>query len=275
MKGILLWLCLLAVGSTGQDASAQFTIDTTRFAKPTPVIGAIPGLYKWANSPQSDSAVVTILSPTEGQRFNPGDSIFIDVSVSGIAIGAQTQYAELTGLDKSEEGQYLGIVLDNNSPLTSFKSGAPSFVGVATTGKHTIRVFVSRSWHESIKSDGAFKSVSILVGDYTTPGFTLENDPRQPGQPHLIFVSPRDDYLAKDAKAVLLDFIVTNVSLDPEGYKVRLSVDGMSVLLTEAVPYVVSGLIPGEHIFELEMISGEGESVEGEYNRARRNVLVK
>jgi hypothetical protein len=275
VKAILLGINVLIVSSAGPNAFAQLSIDTTRFAKPIQVAGAIPGLYRWSNSAQSDSADVTILSPIEGQRFKPGDSIFVTVSVSGIAIGAQTQYAELTGIANSVEGQYTGIILDNSPCLANDKSGVPFFAGLATPGTHILRVFASRSWHESVKSPGSLKTVSYLVGDSIPPEFTPENNPLHPGRPFITWNSPNGEYVGKDAKAILLDFFITNATISSESYQVRLSIDGASTVLTEWVPYLVTGLKPGEHTWRLELLSPTGELVGGDFAQATRAIVVK
>lgn len=274
MKAILSAIVLIVI-TAGPNAFAQLSIDTTRFAKPIQVAGAIPGLYRWSNSAQSDSAHVTILSPIEGQRFNHGDSIFVTVSVSGIAIGAQTQYAELTGLANSVEGQYTGIILDNSPCLANYRSGVPFFVGLATPGTHTLRVFASRSWHESVKSPGSLKTVSFLVGDYVTPAFTLENNPLPSGRPFITWNSPKGEYVGTDANVILLDFFITNAAISSEIYMVRLSVDGLSTMLTDWAPYLVTGLKPGEHTFKLELVSTAGDPVGGDFAQATRAIVVK
>jgi len=275
MRAILSGVFALIVGHAGSEAAAQFSMDTTRFSNPVRVEGAIPGLYKWANSPQSDSADVTILAPTNGQRFKVGDSIFVTVSVSGVAIGAQSQHADLTGLANSTEGQYTGIILDNEPCLTNYKSGMPFFVGLATPGTHTLRIFASRSWHESIKSPGSLKTLSFLVGDDATPETIIENNSLHSERPLLTWNGPKDEYVGKDAKAIMLDFLVTNASLGSESYKVRLTIDGASALLTEWVPYLVTDLKPGAHSFKLQLVSPEGSLVGGASNQMERSVGIK
>lgn len=260
----------LVVGGTA--AMAQVPMDTTKFGKPVAVAGDIPGLYKWANSPQSDSANVTILSPANGQRFKEGDSVFVTVSVSGVAIGAQTQYADLCGVANSAEGQHSHVILDNEPYLANYKSGVPFFVGIARKGYHTLRVFAGRSWHESIKSPGSFKKVDFVVGD-SAESFT---DPAPSGQPLLTYSRPKGEYVGEaQTRAIMVDFYLTNVTIGPEGHKVRLTVDSTSTVLTEWVPYLVTGLKPGDHTFKLELLVSNGAVAPGEYNTTSRKITIK
>ncbi len=249
------------------ESMAQVPIDTTKFSAPTAVTGAIPRLYKWANSHQSDSVDVIILSPIDGQKFREGDSVFVTVSVSGIAIGAQTQYSELCGLANSVEGQHTHVILDNDAYLANYKSGVPLFVGIPKRGIHTLRVFASRSWHESIKSPGSFKMVTFSVGDTTVPA-TSESA-------ILTYSRPKGVYEGEEARVIMIDFYLSNVSLGPDGHKVRLTIDSASTVLTEWVPYLVAGLEPGEHDFRLELLSPDGMPIGGTFTSAGQVIVVK
>ncbi len=273
MKRIISPALVLLLTLCGSQALAQVSMDTTKFGRPEPMAGDIPGLYKWVNSRQSDTANVTILSPSNGQRFKEGDSVFVTLSVSGVAIGAQTQYADLCGLANSAEGQHSHVILDNEPYLANYKSGSPFFVGIAKPGVHTLRVFASRSWHESIKSPGSFKMVNFLVGDVTEPA--PANQAAPPGAPLLTYSRPKGEYVGEQARAIMVDFFLTNVSLSPEGHKVRLTVDSVSALLTDWVPYLVTGLKPGDHTFKLELLATDGTPVPGAYNATSRKVTVK
>ena len=273
MKKIILFAVAAVLVLCGSHTMAQVSMDTTRFGRPASVTGGVPGLYKWVNSRQSDSADVTILSPSNGQRFQEGDSVFITVSVSGVAIGAQTQYADLCGLANSADGQHTHIILDNEPYFANYKSGQPFFVGLAKKGYHTLRVFASRSWHESIKSSGSFKAVTFLVEDTTAP--PPENQPAAAGRPLLTYSRPKGEYQGEQARAIMVDFYLSNVVIGPEGHKVRLTVDSVSTVLTDWVPYLVTGLKPGEHTFKLELLAPNGSPVEGAFNVTERKIIVK
>ncbi|MBI5868665.1 MAG: hypothetical protein HZB43_10335 [candidate division Zixibacteria bacterium] len=263
MSVILAALVLLV----GRPASAD-TPDSM-FATATPVKGDIPGLMKWANSRPSDSAHVTILSPKEGERFKAGESLYVAVSVTGVSLGQQTMHAEGCGLANSGKGQHVHVIVDNQPYLANYADGSPFPLGVLPEGVHTIRVFASRSWHESIKSLGSFKTVTFYVGDAKAPS------PIQPGKPLLTYSRPKDAYAGADAKSILVDFYLNNADLSSDGYKVRLTVDGRSANLTEWVPYLVTGLQPGDHHFKLELVNKSNQVVAGPYNTTERTITVK
>jgi hypothetical protein len=261
----------LAIVATpfGYRALAQVPIDTTKFAQAVPVAGDIPGLYKWENSRVSDSATVKLTAPTEGQHLRVGDSVFVTVSVSGVAIGAQTQFAEFCGLANSGQGQHTHVIVDNEPYVANYATGQPFNIGVLSPGVHTVRVFASRSWHESIKSPGSFKSVTFFVGDSSMESPILRGDPL------LTYSRPKGTYTGDEARAIMVDFYLRNVVLSPDGYKVRLTVDGKSTLLTDWVPYLVTGLTPGDHVFKLELLHKDGKLVAGKYNSTERKIVIK
>lgn len=252
---------------------AQLAIDTTRFTAPIPVPGDIPGLYRWANSTQSDSAEVVILSPTEGQEFSAGDSIFALVSVSGLAIGAQTHGAEVTGLANSTGGQYVCVSLGQGPCIPSFTSGQPLFVGIATPGAHSIFAFACRSWHESVKSSGSFKSVTIYVTDTSDAPHQDQEPPT--GASRLILNRPEGVYLGSDGKAILIDFFLTGAMSSDRSRGVRLTVNAASSVFDRWVPHIITGLPPGAHTFRLELLQADGSVAIGAPTAAEKSIVIK
>lgn len=273
MRALLSIAALALMSLCATAARCGWAMDTTRFATPTPVAGNIPGLFKWANSVQSDSADIVILAPVHGQRFNAGDSIFVNVSVAGIAIGAQTQHADDCGLRTAMGGQHTHVLLNDDSLLTNYKSGVPFYVGIAHTGVHTVSAFACRSWHESIKSPGAFKSVTIFV-DSGAGQFDSVSSPNLE-VPIVILNQPIGEYEGTNALAILIDFVPPIATHGTGDFNLRLTVDGASTVLTEWVPYLITGLGPGEHRFRIEGIKTAGQPSKRAANPAERVITVK
>lgn len=274
--GLLKTILFCAITMTWVLASpsghAQLAIDTVHFARPVLIDGAIPGLYKWANSPQSDSAVLTVLSPVDGQQYKPGDSVFVTFSVAGIAIGAQTQHADLLGLANSAEGQHVHVILDNQEPITSHSVGRPIFAGTVERGFHTLRVFACRSWHESIKSPDAYQIISI-VADLDT-SILRGQSPRQ-DVPLLTHSQPAGEYVGEESGLILIDFLLSNAVLGADEHKVRLTIDSSATDLVDWVPYLITGLGPGEHTVKLELLSDDNQPTGGSFNATERKIVVK
>ncbi|MEW5701092.1 MAG: hypothetical protein AB1792_02520 [Candidatus Zixiibacteriota bacterium] len=270
-----LWALALPIGTavvmlwTVTAPAADVMMDTAAFASAVPVEGEIPGLLKWANSQPSDSAQLTIVSPRNGARFATGESLYVNVTVSGMALGEQTQHAAGCGLANSAEGQHVHVIVNNEPYQANYADGKPFPIGMLPPGVHTLRVFPSRSWHESVKSPGAFQWLTFYVGDTAGPG------PIKTGQPLLTYSRPKGVYEGEAAKTIMVDFYLTNVELAPKGYRVRLTVDGKSSLLDWWVPYLVTGLSPGKHRFKLELLDTSGNIVPGAYNVTERTITLK
>lgn len=269
---VIISLAALVVVVVSVTGDAQLPIDTAQFARPVLVDCAIPGLYKWANSPQSDSATLTILSPVDGQQFKSGDSVFVTFSVAGIAIGAQTQHADLLGLANSAEGQHVHVILDTQEPITSHSIGRPIFVGTVERGFHTLRVFACRSWHESIKSPNAYQVITV-VADLDTS--ILRGQSLRPDAPFLTYNQPSGEYVGVECGTILIDFLLSNAALGANKHKVRLTIDSSATNLVDWVPYFITGLGPGEHTIELELLASDDQPKGGVLNSAERKIIVK
>jgi hypothetical protein len=55
------------------------------------------------------------------------------------------------------------VILDNQPYEAYYELGQPFELRNVSEGKHTLRVFPSRPWHESFKNDGAFQMVEFTV----------------------------------------------------------------------------------------------------------------
>src|SRR5947207_6374543 len=73
------------------------------------------------------------------------------------------------------KGNHIHVILDNQPYEAYYEIGQPFELRNVTEGKHTLRVFPSRPWHESYKNDGAFQMVEFTVkggGDAAKPATT-------------------------------------------------------------------------------------------------------
>jgi hypothetical protein len=73
------------------------------------------------------------------------------------------------------KGNHIHVILDNQPYEAYYELGQPFELRNVVEGKHTLRVFPSRPWHESYKNDGAFQMVMFTVkggGDASKPTTT-------------------------------------------------------------------------------------------------------
>ena len=72
-------------------------------------------------------------------------------------------------------GNHIHVILDNQPYEAYYNLDQPFELRNVSEGKHTIRVFASRPWHESYKNDGSFQMVTFTVkggGDASKPTTT-------------------------------------------------------------------------------------------------------
>jgi hypothetical protein len=134
-----------------------------------------------------------------------------------------------------------------------------------TPGLHSLRVFASRSWHESIKDPNNYQEVYFYV---------LKKTPQKQDPFFITYSRPKGEYVGKDAKTILVDFYLKDANF-PEKHQVKLSVDGKSSVLKEWKPYFVKDLAAGEHEFTLELVDETGKVVPGNFTATKRKITVK
>lgn len=167
-------------------------------------------------------------------------------SVEEYELGAQTEDAEIRSCANSAKGQHIHFIM-NNAPYKA--KYEPVFEEEVPEGTNVLLAFLSRSYHESIKTHAAH----VLV-KYGPGGQDLT-------EPMLFYSRPKGTYAGQDGKKLLLDFFIRNLELSDSGYKVRATINGKEFILPKWCPYFVEGLPVGENTFRLELIDAEGNVV--------------
>jgi hypothetical protein len=263
---------LLAVGLSAcgkNDDQADITKDTTAVNEPeTQAITVEPAEH----GPEYAKAKIQIVSPREAQVLeNAQDSVFVVLNVSGMEIAKPTQGDSARGINYSKEGQHIHVIIDDKPYMANYKNGQPFNVGVLAPGAHTIRVFPSRSWHESVKAPGAFASRVFYVGAKPAGDSSLNELKR----PLITYSRPKGNYSAADS-VILLDFYATNVALSDSSYKVKVSIDGNEIsTLSEWRPYYIKGLGKGEHTVSLQLIDAGRMPVAGRFNNPSQKINIQ
>ena len=87
------------------------------------------------------------------------------------------------------KGNHIHVILDNQPYEAYYEINQPFELRNVAEGKHTLRVFPSRPWHESYKNDTAFQMVTFTVkggGDAGKPTTTSNGQtmasPEESGQ---------------------------------------------------------------------------------------------
>lgn len=112
---------------------------------------------------------LSFVEPREGSTIT-GSTVNVKLNLSGDLKGYKPMKDPATGM-----GNHIHVILDNQPYEAYYDLGQPFELRNVTEGKHTLRVFASRPWHESYKNDGSFQMVTFNVkggGDAAKPTTT-------------------------------------------------------------------------------------------------------
>ncbi len=221
--------------------------------------------------------------PDAKTRFNNIDNgdVLEDANVSVVVdvwnyeLGIQTDTPRAKEIANSAKGQHAHIILDNDPYFADYEAGVPFNLGELDEGPHTLVVFPSRSYHESVKSEGSADFVNFYVGKQEGE-FLLDET-----KPTIIYSRPKGKYEGNDAQKIMLDFYLINAELGEEKYKAKYTIrkneadaEEYTITMTEWTPAFVTGLSSGEYIITLQLLNSDGNLVDGAFNNTQRSITV-
>ena len=304
---------LILVGAACQSNQNANTTATTAATPPgeqkltqVPRPQTIEQMMKDRGEQDSAKPTLRIVAPATNATIN-GSTVEVKLDLSGDLKGYMPHKDPATG-----KGNHIHVILDNQPYEAYYEINSQPFeLRNVAEGRHTLRVFPSRPWHESYKNDGAFQMVEFTVkggGDTSKPTTTNTGEkmanpaksesantsptparegkdysPSQAGnvdrtKPLLTYSRPKGEYKGADADPVMIDFWLMNAKLQGEGgdYRVRYSVDGGETkFLDKWEPIWLSGWINGKHSVKLELVDKDGNVVDnGGYNSTTRDITI-
>lgn len=207
------------------------------------------------DSPEYNDAKLKLTNPNPGAA-RTGINNF-SFSVENYNLGNQTPDADAKLCANSAKGQHIHFIL-NNAPYKAYYIS--EFDAELKEGNNVVLAFLSRSYHESIKTKDAYILSNLKIGDVYP-----ENEFAANGK-HLFYSRPKGEYIGNDAKKLLLDFYLVNTTLSEDGNKVRATINGIEFTLTKWVPYFIEGLPMGENTIKLELTDKNGDLITGPFN---------
>lgn len=264
---------------------------------------AIQDMMKQRGEQDQAKPTLKVLSPANNATIN-GATVEVKLDLGGDLKGYMPHKDPATG-----KGNHVHVILDNQPYEAYYELGQPFELRNVTEGKHTLRVFPSRPWHESYKNDGAFQIVTFTVkggGDTSKPtttnkGETMASPMKSPAakaspspagegkemaksnageldltKPLLTYSRPKGEYAGADADPIMIDFWLVNARLGTD-YRVRYTVDGGAPgFINVWDPIWLTGWTAGKHTVKLELVDNNGQVVEnGGYNSTTREINVK
>lgn len=137
-------------------------------------------------------------------------------------------------------------------------------------GSHLLTVYAAKPWGEAHKSPLALRQIRI---------HRLAPNPAAlpaPGTPQLIPVSPAGP---TGAPPLPLDWLLIDAPLqglrgDASGWRLRLTLNGESVLVDQQMPLWLQGWKQGSNALLLELLDGRGNSLNPPFNSLLLEVIV-
>lgn len=254
----IFFLLAIIIFACGQGKKAEET-DT----KETEVAQSIT-LTKAPDSPQYPDASLT-KSDVSIEAKDSTYAIDYSFDVANYELGVQTEDAATRGIANSGKGQHIHFIV-NNGPYSAHYM--PGVSNELEAGNYVVLSFLSRSYHESVKSEGAFHIENLNVGGVEPAEADLT-------VPHLFYSRPKGTYKGADTEKLMLDFYLLNTTLSPEGNKVKATINGVEFLIDEWAPYYIEGFGKGEVTIKLELIDSEGNGISGPFNAVERKVILE
>ena len=256
----------------------------TLVARPQTVLD----LMKQRGEQDEAQPTLKIITPAKDAVVN-GANVDVKLELSGDLRGYMPHKDPATG-----KGNHIHVILDNEPYEAYYELNQPFELRNLMAGKHTLRVFASRPWHESYKNDAGFQMVSFTIkggGDASKPtttstGQTMANNnsaarpnsnstatpsparegkdmhaskggEADPTKPLLTYSRPKGEYKDADADPIMIDFWLSNAKLKGDGgeYRVRYIVDDDDPRFIEKwEPIWLSGWLAGKHTVRLELL---------------------
>lgn len=210
-------------------------------------------------SPEFPGAEISIGDVKAEKQGTDSAKVTFNFGVKNYELKSQTGDAGSKMCNNSDKGQHIHFIMDNK-PYTALYEPTHS-VTLGLNSEHYLLVFLSRSYHESIKSAGAAAIYHFKIDE---KGNLKKLE--EPKTPMIFYSRPKGDYLGKDTTNVLFDFYVWNATLGAD-YKVnaKISSGGTEkvVDVTEWKPQFLQGLGMGKSSITLTLVDKDGKPVEG------------
>lgn len=215
------------------------------------------------HSKEFPGAALKISSISSEKVGSDSAKITVKYDVSNFKLTEQTEHEH--HMANSHEGQHIHFILDNTPYAALYKP--EHSVTVPLNSEHYLMSFLSRSYHEAIKTPDAHKLVKFKID---AEGKLQEE--ATPKDIALFYSRPKGAYKGDDTKALLLDFYIANGTLGADGHKVKASINGQDFTLDQWVPYEILNLPMGENTVKLTLVDKDGNAVTGDNVSVERKI---
>src|SRR5215831_18872116 len=233
----LLLMSVIACQSAAPNANTTATSNATPPGEQKLTQAPRPAIIEQAmkDRGEQDQAkpALRVVSPANNATIS-GATVPVKLELSGDLKGYMPHKDPAT-----QKGNHIHVILDNQPYEAYYELGQPFELRNVSEGKHTLRVFASRPWHEAYKNEGNFQMVEFTVkggGDASKPtttkdGQTMASPSKSPAanaspavtregkdmaksnagevdpaKPLLTYSRPKGEYKGEDSDPIMIDF---------------------------------------------------------------------
>lgn len=223
------------------------------------------------DSPEYTDAAISmgdVTSEADGDKVK----VMFNFEVNNYDLMNQTKDADAKMCANSGKGQHIHFILDNEPYAALYEPKHE--VTLKKGSEHYLLAFLSRSYHESIKSPGASLVYHFKVDDN---GNVKQLD--DPKEPMLFYSRPKGQYVGTDNTTNLLfDFFVWNTEISENGNHVLAHIKGNNVdttmVVTEWQSYFLHNMPMGTPSIKLTLVDAEGNKLEGAMTEVTREFTL-
>lgn len=210
-----------------------------------------------------EDAMLEMNEPGEFRRVLSGKVRF-SYEVINFKLGKQIREPVSGGLAFRSSGSHITTILNN---ILSQSNPGTEFYLDLKEGHYTVLAFLSQSDFISLKSPDAYVIRQFTCGRAKARDLDLTG-------PNLFYSMPSGSFYGKETENVLLDFYLINCRLSPDGFKVKVTVNNRTKIITDWSPYIIHGLPYGESTITLRLIGKNGHEVSAPYHSATRKIFL-
>ncbi len=256
MRIIYLTIALIAIASCKQSVDVKSEKEApTSESK----VESKYTLSPFSSSVEFEGATLSLSSYSEGKMD-------FEVSGGGYELGAQSTDVDSKMCANSAKGQHIHLIIDDNPYIAKYTD---DFDHEMADGDYNMLAFISRSYHESIKSAGASIAQKITVKDNSIASSESIDDAA------IFYSRPKGTYVGKkNTDKVMLDFFLVNADLGSD-YHVSADINGEKHDIDTWQPYYIEGLPMGTNKITLSLLKSDGSLVDAPNNPVTREFELK
>lgn len=245
--------------------------DTIEAAAAHPIYEPI-NLIPVVGSPEFENAELTLRNANATLIGKDSTKVAFAFDVKNYNLKNQTSDAANKQCNNSDKGQHIHFIMDNKPYVALYEPKHE--ITLAKNSEHYLMCFLSRSYHESIKTKGAAFVFHFKIDEN---GKLVKLD--EPKTPMLFYSRPKGDYLGKDTTNLLLDFYVWNASLGNDfkvkaNFKNETTGQSKEATIDTWQAMFIEHMGTGKASVSISLTDKDGKAIEGPMTSATRNIQL-